>query len=69
MDVIVEVHDEAELGARWRSAPTIIGINNRDLKTLKTDLSVTERLAPLVPRGVLADLPNPAFRRAQTSSG
>lgn len=52
MDVIVEVHNEAELGRSIALGASIVGTNNRNLKTLKTDLSVTERLAPLVPRGV-----------------
>ena len=54
MDVIVEVHDEKELERSLSLQPRIIGVNNRDLKTLATDLSVTERLAPLIPAGVLA---------------
>jgi indole-3-glycerol phosphate synthase/phosphoribosylanthranilate isomerase len=54
MDVIFEVHDEEELKRSLSLQPRIIGVNNRNLKTLKTDLSVTERLAPLVPAGVLA---------------
>jgi len=54
MDVIVEVHDEKELERSLSLQPRIIGVNNRDLKTLTTDLSVTERLAPLIPAGVLA---------------
>lgn len=54
MDVIVEVHDEEELERSLSLQPRIIGVNNRDLKTLTTDLSVTERLSPLIPAGVLA---------------
>lgn len=53
MDVIFEVHDEEELERARSLRPRIIGVNNRDLKTLTTDLSVTERLAPLIPAGVL----------------
>lgn len=49
MDVIVEVHDEAELQRALSLGAGIIGINNRDLRTLKTDLAVTEKLVESVP--------------------
>ena len=51
MQCLVEVHDEAELATAVDAGAEIIGINNRDLHTFTTDLGVTERLAPLVPRG------------------
>ena len=53
MDALVEVHDAAELARATALGATLIGVNNRDLRTFVTDLAVTERLAPLAPVGAL----------------
>ena len=50
MDVLIEVHDEFELERALPVGDGLLGINNRNLKTLKTDIATTRRLAPLVPR-------------------
>ncbi len=50
MDVLVETHDQAEIERALKLKARMIGVNNRNLKTLKTDISMTEQLAALVPK-------------------
>jgi indole-3-glycerol phosphate synthase len=52
MDALVEIHDEAELERALDLDAGMIGVNNRNLKTFVTDLGVTLKLAPQVPRHV-----------------
>jgi indole-3-glycerol phosphate synthase len=54
LDTLVEVHDENELAVSVRAGATLIGINNRDLRTFEVDLETSFRLLPLVPPLVTA---------------
>jgi indole-3-glycerol phosphate synthase len=53
LDTLVEVHDEDELVRALAVEPSVIGINNRDLRTFETDLGVTEHLLPSIPPGTI----------------
>ena len=54
LDMLVEVHTEEELNAAIKAGAKLVGINNRDLKTFEVSLATTERLAPLIPTGMVA---------------
>ena len=56
LEVLVEVHNQPELERALALTPTLLGINNRDLKTFKTTLATTEKLAPLVSQAQRAGL-------------
>lgn len=49
MEALVEVHDEEEMAVAERAGATCLGINNRDLATLRVDLGTSERLLPKAP--------------------
>jgi indole-3-glycerol phosphate synthase len=49
LDVLVEVHDETELGEALEAGASIIGVNNRNLKTFDVDIQTSVRLARLIP--------------------
>lgn len=50
LDPLVEVHTAPELHAALRAGATLVGINHRDLHTFELDMTLSERLLPLVPR-------------------
>jgi indole-3-glycerol phosphate synthase len=54
LDVLCEVHDEAELQRALDSGCDLIGVNSRDLRTFKVDLATAFRLAELMPENVLS---------------
>ena len=53
LDVLVEIHDEAELERALRVEPDLVGVNQRDLVTFEVDQARARRMAPLMPAGVV----------------
>ncbi len=51
LEVLVEIHDKTDLIKAIFAGANIIGINHRNLETFKMDMSLTEKLIPLIPNG------------------
>ncbi len=54
LDALVEVHDRPELDRALAAGARIVGVNNRDLKTLAVSLQTSLALAPVIPDDVVA---------------
>ncbi|MBI4266409.1 MAG: indole-3-glycerol phosphate synthase TrpC [Acidobacteria bacterium] len=51
---LVEVHDEGELARAVDCGARVVGVNNRNLRTLQVDVEGSYRLAPKIPRGIIS---------------
>lgn len=53
LDSLFEVHEECEIERALKLSPKIIGVNNRDLARFRTDIGISERLIPQIPKGIV----------------
>jgi indole-3-glycerol phosphate synthase len=67
LEPLVEAHDEQELETACSSGARLVGLNNRNLRTLEVDLSVSARLLPLVPKDMVAVVESGIRRPEQVS--
>lgn len=67
LDALFEIHNEEELERALRHGAKIIGVNNRDLAIFKTDLGLSERLLPKIPREVIAVSESGIFNAADAA--
>ena len=65
MDALVEVHDDEELERAAAIRPTVVGVNNRDLRTFEVDLNTTRRLLEKRPEGALIVSESGFFQRSE----
>ena len=63
-DALVEVHDDEEMRRAGQLGARLVGVNNRDLRTFVTDLSITERLATQAPENAQLVTESGIFTRA-----
>ncbi|HTZ22251.1 MAG TPA: indole-3-glycerol phosphate synthase TrpC [Opitutaceae bacterium] len=67
LDVLFEIHDEADLARAIAHGARIVGVNNRDLASFRTDLALSERLIPQFPRGLIAVSESGVFTAADAA--
>ena len=67
LHALVEAHTTDDVGAALRAGADCIGINNRDLRTLRVDLETTARLRPLIPDGIVVVSESGFERRDQVA--
>ena len=67
MTALVEVHDADEMARAGALGADLVGVNNRDLRTFVTDLSITERLAAGTPKGALLVTESGIFTAAEVA--